>query len=258
MCRKELPPAGLPRTFFEVLILFLGPGPSILAGHYRLGILLLLALERKVVVALGIEGRIEVDQVNGGGGEMNCHLTRPDHPWRILPDGILPLTLSATPASCGRSPGYFLSAFGRYGLCPGITTIGSVGGGFRFCFICLPGRYVHYCFCQRSHGPGAACGTGSLWSADAPPVLIEIAARLVIAGGQAAAAALATREEDVVSGFPDAKRLGVGSNFINPEGHHAAADALVKALDHGSGLGPDIQGEVLVERSGSKRSITAV
>ncbi len=25
--------------------------------------------------------------------------------------------------------------------------------------------------------------------------------------------------------FPDCKRLGVGRNFRNPEGHHAAADA---------------------------------
>ena len=116
---------------------------------------------------------------------------------------------------------------------------------------CLPA------WASRSRGPGAACGTGALWSADAHPVLIEIAVRLVIAGGQAAAAALATREEGGAAGFPDCIRLGVARNFINPDGHHAAADARAKALDHGSGLGPDIQGDVLVDRSGSKTNITA-
>ena len=94
-------------------------------------------------------------------------------------------------------------------------------------------------------------------SADAHPVLIEIAVRLVIAGGQAAAAALATREEAGVAGFPDSIRLGGGRNFINPKCHHAAADARTKALDHGPGPGPDIQGQVFVQGSGSKRNMTA-
>ncbi len=131
-----------------------------------------------------------------------------------------------------------------------VTQFENHGGGLAR-RSCLPA------WAGRSHGPGAACGTGSLWSADAHPVLIEMAVRLVIAGGQAAAAALATRQEGGGAGFPDCIRLGVAPNFINPDGHHAAADVPAKALDHGSGPGPDIQGEVLVQGSGSKRGITA-